>query len=108
VHWNHASDEWHCPYAENDLTENGKFKYTMASRDGKMSFDFEGIFTRIKEHEAIDYLLGDGRVVQISFTASGETTKVVEIFDAEQINSIELQQNGWQSILNNFKLHAEN
>jgi uncharacterized protein YndB with AHSA1/START domain len=107
MQWNHASDDWHCPYAENDLAENGKFKYTMASRDGKMSFDFEGIFTRIKEHEAINYLLGDGRTVEILFAGTDGQVNVVETFEAEQINSVELQQAGWQSILNNFKKHVE-
>jgi hypothetical protein len=31
----------------------------------------------------------------------------VETFEAEQINSVELQRAGWQSILNNFKLYVE-
>lgn len=106
--WNHASDDWHCPKAENNLTENGKFSYTMASKDGKMSFDFEGIFTLIKEYETIHYLLGDGRKVQISFIQLEGKVKVVETFEAEQINSVELQKNGWQAILDNFKRHVEN
>ena len=29
------------------------------------------------------------------------------VFDAETVNPIEMQQNGWQSILNNFKNYAE-
>ncbi len=107
VHWNHASDDWHCPAAENDLRENGKFCYTMASKDGKMSFGFEGIFTLINEPEAIHYLLGDGRTVQITFTEINGQVNVVETFDAEQMNSVELQRNGWQAILDNFKRHVE-
>ena len=43
--WYNASDDWHAPYAVNDLREGGKFKTTMASKDGKMSFDFEGEYT---------------------------------------------------------------
>lgn len=34
--WNNASDDWHTPFAENDLKVGGKFKYTMASKDGTM------------------------------------------------------------------------
>ena len=45
VKWNNASDDWHRTYAENDLKVGGKFKCTMASKDGSMSFDFEGIYT---------------------------------------------------------------
>lgn len=108
MHWNHASDDWYCPKAENNLTQNGLFSYTMASKDGKMSFDFEGIFSLIKEPETIHYLLGDGRTVQISFTEINVQVNVVETFEAEQMNSVELQQAGWQSILNNFKKYVEN
>ena len=34
-------------------------------------------------------------------------TVVEEMFDPEDINSIELQRGGWQAILNNFKKHVE-
>lgn len=51
VNWNHASDDWHTPYAENDLRVGGKFSYTMAAKDGSFSFDFWGIYTHIKEQE---------------------------------------------------------
>lgn len=107
VNWNNASDDWHCPYAENDLVENGKFKSTMASRDGKVSFDFEGVYMLVKNIEAIHYRMADGREVQVSFSPWGDETKVTETFDAENLHSIELQRNGWQSILNNFKRYVE-
>ena len=51
--------------------------------------------------------MGDGRKVKIDFTPQGDTTKVVETFDAESTNSIELQRGGWQAILDNFKKHTE-
>jgi uncharacterized protein YndB with AHSA1/START domain len=35
------------------------------------------------------------------------TTRIIESFDAEDENSAQEQQQGWQSILNNFKKHAE-
>ena len=108
IKWNAASDDWHCPFAENDLKENGKFRSTMASRDGKMSFEFEGVYSLIKKHEAIHYGMADGREVQVSFSSEGNATRVTETFDAENVHSVELQRNGWQSILNNFKQHAEN
>lgn len=98
LQWNTASDDLYCPYAENDLRENGKFKSTMSSRDGKTSFDFEGVYTLVKNQEAIHYRLTDGREVQISFTAVGKTTIVTITFEAENVNSVELQRNGWQAI----------
>ncbi|HEY0054099.1 MAG TPA: SRPBCC domain-containing protein [Pedobacter sp.] len=31
--WYYASDNWHAPYAENDLKTGGKLKTTMAAKD---------------------------------------------------------------------------
>ncbi len=107
VKWNFASDDWHCPKAENDLRVGGKLKCTMAAKDGSMSFDFEGTYTTVTPNKKIDFSLDDQRKVSVSFTASGNETKVTETFDAENTNSLELQRNGWQAILNNFRKHAE-
>ncbi|KQC02198.1 SRPBCC family protein [Pedobacter sp. Hv1] len=105
--WTNASDDWHAPYADNDLRQDGKFKTTMAAKDGSMSFDFEGVYTAVETHQFIAYVMADGRTVKISFTDNGDTTAIVETFDAEETNPIEMQQGGWQSILNNFKKYTE-
>lgn len=105
--WTHASNDWHTTYADNDLQKDGKFKTTMAAKDGSFSFDFEGIYTNVKDHELIEYTLGDGRKVSISFSSEGQTTHVTETFEPEQENSVEMQQNGWQAILDNFKKYTE-
>ena len=107
THWVFASDDWHAPYADNDLRVGGKFKTTMAAKDGSFSFDFEGTYTDAKEHILIAYTIGDGRKVKIDFISDGNTTKVVEDFEAESQNSIEMQKGGWQSILDNFKKYTE-
>ena len=87
---------------------NGKFKTTMAAKDGSVSFDFEGVYTNIQEHKLIEYTINDGRKVSITFTGNGNETKIIETFEAETINSLELQKNGWQSILNSLKNYSEN
>jgi uncharacterized protein YndB with AHSA1/START domain len=107
IAWCNASDDWHAPYAENDLRVNGKFKTTMAAKDGSMSFDFEGVYTNIREHQLIEYTMSDGRKVKIVFSAQGKETKVVETFEAENIHPLEVQKGGWQSILDNFKKYTE-
>jgi predicted 3-demethylubiquinone-9 3-methyltransferase (glyoxalase superfamily)/uncharacterized protein YndB with AHSA1/START domain len=106
--WCQASDDWHAPYAENDVRLDGKFKTTMAARDGSTKFDFEGVYTDLKLYDRIEYLMSDGRVVNISFISDGHNTKIIETFEAEDINSKEMQKDGWQAILNNFKKYAEN
>jgi hypothetical protein len=45
--------------------------------------------------------------VKISFSEKGNETTVIETFDPENINSMELQKSGWQAILNNFKSYTE-
>ncbi len=79
----------------------------MAARDESFSFDFSGTFVQITDKKHIEILLDDNRNVWLDFSESGNKTTVVEKFEAENENTPELQQTGWQMILNNFKKHAE-
>ena len=105
--WNNASDDWHTPFAENDLKVGGKFRYTMASKDDTMRFDFEGVYTAISDFSVIEYEITDCRKVKITFEQNAASTKVTESFDPETENSEELQEQGWQAILDNFKKYVE-
>jgi len=105
--WYFASDDWHAPKAENDLRVGGKFFIRMEAKDGSFGFDFEGIYESVKVNEEIVYGLEDGRKVNITFNGDDHTTTVTEIFDAENINPIDMQRGGWQAILDNFKKHTE-
>lgn len=107
MQWNSASPDWHTPKAELDLRPGGKFSSRMEAKDGSFGFDFWGIFDEVKENELLSYTLGDNRKVSIQFNGDGNSTSIVETFEAENQNSLELQQQGWQSILNNFKKYAE-
>ena len=107
IHWNNASDDWHTPRAENDLRVGGKFSARMEAKDGSFGFDFGGDYTNVVEHKTIEYTMGDGRKVKIDFFSEGNSTKVVETFDAENTHSVEMQRSGWQAILNNFKKYTE-
>lgn len=105
--WCQASDDWHAPNAENDLRTGGKFKTTMAAKDGSFSFDFGGTYTDVIANKKIAYSLDDSRKVEVNFTSEGNTTRIVEAFDPESVNSIDMQRDGWQAILNNFKKYTE-
>lgn len=107
IHWNAASDDWHTPNAENDLRVGGRFLWRMEARDGSVGFDFLGEYTKIDQHKLIEYTLDDGRKVQIVFASKGSETIVTEAFEAEQINPVDMQQAGWQAILNSFKTYVE-
>jgi uncharacterized protein YndB with AHSA1/START domain len=101
--WNTASEEWHTPYAENDLQVGGKFLSRMEAKDGSFGFDFGGVYDDVRLNEGIAYTLEDGRKVTINFIRQEDETKVIETFDAENTNPIEMQEAGWQAILDNFK-----
>jgi uncharacterized protein YndB with AHSA1/START domain len=105
--WANASDDWHAPYSDNDLRVDGKFKTTMAAKDGSMSFDFEGVYSNVQPNKLIVYTIADGRKVEIKFSGNGNDTKVTETFEAETENPIEMQRGGWQAILDNFKKYTE-
>jgi uncharacterized protein YndB with AHSA1/START domain len=107
VNWNTASPNWYTTKAKNDLREGGQIISRMEAKDGSSGFDFIGTYDIVKEHEHISFTLSDGRKVRIDFLANGNTTLIEEQFEAENINSRELQQSGWQAILNNFKTYIE-
>jgi uncharacterized protein YndB with AHSA1/START domain len=107
VNWNNASPDWHTPKAENQLIVGGKFSYIMAAKDGSFSFDFWGIYDVIHENQLLQYTLGDSRKVSVEFISLEDDTKIIETFEAETENTIELQKNGWQAILDNFKKYVE-
>lgn len=103
IHWNFASEDWHCPSATNDLFVEGRFSWRMEAKDGSFGFDFTGRYTNIVEHQLIEYRLDDDRFVSVQFIERAEGVELVETFEAESENSIELQTMGWQAILDNFK-----
>jgi uncharacterized protein YndB with AHSA1/START domain len=107
VGWCFASNDWHAPYADNDLKIGGKFKTTMQAKDGSMGFDFEGVYSEVVSLSKIAYEMADGRKVIIIFEKIENGVKVIESFDPEAVNSLELQKSGWQAILNNFKWYVE-
>ena len=105
--WNHASADWNTPKATNDLRVGGTFNYRMEAKDGSIGFDFFGVYDVVIPPKQIEYTMGDGRKVTIVFNTDGNTTNIMETFEAETINSIEMQKGGWQAILNNFKTYSE-
>lgn len=105
--WNFASNDWHCPRANSDFVVGGEFHYIMAAKDGSVEFDFCGTFTKIIDQSAIQIFLEDGREMNLQFITEGQATKVIETFEPEEVNSLELQKQGWQAILDNFKAYVE-
>ncbi|RNL94479.1 activator of HSP90 ATPase [Sinomicrobium pectinilyticum] len=105
--WNFASEDWHCPSAENDLKVGGKLKSRMEAKDGSFGFDFEATYNQIVDYKKIVYTIADSRKVTTDFRDLDGSTEVITIFDAETTNPIEMQREGWQAILDNFKTYTE-
>lgn len=107
VKWNFASDDWECPCATNDPVTGGKFSARMQAKDGSFGFDFEGVYSEVVPMQKIAYAMEDGRQVEVLFESVDSGTKVTETFDPETENPREMQQGGWQSIMDNYKKHVE-
>ncbi len=107
IQWNQASDDWHSPKAENDLRVGGNFNYRMEAKDGSFGFDFGGTYGEVEKDKTIAYTIGDGRKVKVDFFGVDNATTITETFEAESTNPVEMQQNGWQAILDNFKKYVE-
>ncbi len=106
IKWNCPSPEWHTPKANHDLKPGGNFNYRMKARDGSFGFDFGGVFDQVEENKVLAYTLSDGRKVAIRFIRQGNQTEIVQHFEAETENTVEMQQTGWQAILDNFKQYV--
>lgn len=104
--WNFADPSWHCPTAINDLIIGGQYIARMEAKDGSFGFDFVAVYTEINIGENFTYEFG-GRFATIEFKETQGQTEVTVTFDPETENSIELQRDGWQAILNNFKKYTE-
>ncbi len=107
IHWNFASDDWCCPSASNDLIVGGKFIARMEAKDGSFGFDFEAIYDEVEPLSKLKYSFSDAREIEVFFESKNDSTDIKIIFDAENENPLDMQREGWQAILNNFKSHAE-
>lgn len=106
INWNFADPSWHCPTVANDMKVGGVYKARMEAKDGSFGFDFEAVYTEIHDGESFVYEFG-GRQASVVFNEQNGQTTVTVTFDPETQNPVEMQQQGWQAILNNFKSYTE-
>lgn len=105
--WNFATDDWCCPRSENDLRVGGKLISRMEAKDGSFGFDLVAIYDEVVPYRKIRSHLEDGREVIVDWTDKGNQTMISIQFEAEEMNPADMQRNGWQAILNNFKKYTE-
>lgn len=105
--WCFASDDWHAPKATNDVRKGGRFSTAMAAKDGSAAFDFGGTYTTVEKLKKIEYTMDDGRKVSVVFKDTKDGVEASETFEMENENPREMQRQGWQAILDNFKKYVE-
>ncbi len=104
--WNAASPDWHTTAASVDLRPGGAFSSRMEAKDGSMGFDFAGTYTKVIEHKLIGYDFGD-RKAEVEFIPDEDGVRVRVTFDPETTHPAEMQQQGWQAILDSFGRYTE-
>lgn len=104
--WNFADPSWHCPTATNDMKVGGRYVARMEAKDGSFGFDFDAVYKEINEGKNFTYEFG-GRFATVELKEIEGHTEITVTFDPETENSIDLQRQGWQAILDNFKKYTE-
>lgn len=105
--WSFASDDWAAEGLENNLTVGGRFRARNYAKDGSAEFILEWTYDTIKEGQFLAYTMDDGRKVQVTFSDTEQGTRIRQSFEPEQENSEDMQRNGWQAYLDNFKKFVE-
>lgn len=104
--WNFADSSWHCPSATNDMKIGGRYVARMEAKDGSFGFNFDAVYTEINKGEDFTYEF-EGRIATVEFKEAHGQTEITITFDPERENPIDLQKQGWQAILDNYKKYAE-
>lgn len=105
--WNSANDDWHTTKVVNDLSNGGRFVFRMEAKDVSFGFDFGGTYTKIVPEKHLAYKLDDDRKATIDFEEKDDKVTITETFDTEDQNPVDMQKQGWQAILDNFKKYVE-
>lgn len=105
--WNAPSDDWHTTESTVDLRVGGKLTSRMEPKDGSAGFDLAAVYTKIEPYKIIESRLDDNRQVKVEFLQKTDGVLVRETFETESENDPEMQRQGWQAILDNFKRHVE-
>ncbi len=105
--WAFASDEWGAEGISNNLEVGGHFSSRMFAKDGSFEFIFSGTYNEVVKHARLDYNLDDGRQVVVEFTETPAGIQITEQFEPEAENPIDMQRDGWQAYLDNFKKYVE-
>ena len=78
----------------------------MGLKDGSVSFNCEGTYDVVIQHQLLTYTLDDGRKSVVKFTGNNPVT-ITENFEPQESDPAEDQQAACQAVLNNLKVYVE-
>jgi len=87
--------------------EQGHFKSRMQREGSPTYVEYLGTYQEVSPLEHLRYQLEDGRLVEVMFIPLRHRTKVIEIFEDDQVNDPDAQRASWQSILDRFTTYVE-
>ena len=79
----------------------------MVSKETGVSFQYGGTYTHIELNHFIAFELNDCRKVEIELTSIEDVVFIKIQFEPVLEQDLDVQQEGWQNILNNFKNYVE-
>jgi uncharacterized protein YndB with AHSA1/START domain len=110
VKWHHAGGGWSTPYAEVNPEVGGLIKIAYANEKGIVEFDLLAVIeevtrpTRIAYHLQLEqFVKDDNRLITIDLQDLNNATQVTVEIDLENINSAELQRQGWTEHIDNLQ-----
>lgn len=106
-YWMFISDDYEVKNPHNDLKIGGGYSYQMVSKNGGFDFDYSGTYTAIELNKFIAFTMNDGRKAEIVFSVIEDVVHIEMQFEPVDEQDIDVQLNGWQALLNNFKNHVE-
>lgn len=105
--WVFASDDWAAEGIENNVTPGGLFSARNYAKDGSMEFVLTWAYDQVEPQKHLAYTMGDGRRVEVTLSQVGKDTRLHQMFEPESENPEDVQKDGWQAYLDNFKKFVE-
>lgn len=107
LNWARSSNDWIVKEAKNDLRIGGELKVILTTAEGSIFLQYCGNYQEIDLNKHLSILLEDGRTLDISFSSNHDMTTVQLQIEAVEEQDTDVQELGWQSLLDNLKIYSE-
>lgn len=107
-YWLFLSDDYEITNPKNDLRIGGGYSYLMKSKEGGFDFEYKATYKQIELKKFIAFTLSDSRRVEVAFFEVEDVVHIEIRFEAVREQDLDVQLQGWQKLLFNFKNHIEN